>query len=57
MSEKKQEKAFRRIYKKPRLEQVQLVLEESVLATCKTGTGGPLQQCKVSYCSKTPHAS
>ena len=43
MTEKKGQAASRRPYRKPQLEQVQLVAEEAVLVGCKTKRqiGGP----------------
>lgn len=47
----------RRLYSKPQLEQIQLVLEEAVLETCKTNEAGPLEKCRVATCARTPKAS
>lgn len=55
--DKEQLKNKRRLYIKPQLEQVQLVLEEAVLQTCKTSTQGPVGACKQAYCARTPKAS
>ncbi len=48
---------MKRVYNKPCLEQVQLVPEEAVLATCKTNQAGPIQECKMAYCARTPKVS
>ena len=40
MSERNEGTRARRPYRKPQLEQVQLVAEEAVLAGCKTRTSG-----------------
>jgi hypothetical protein len=47
MSEKNNTgKANRKTYRKPQLEQVQLVVEETVLTACKVKASGPLTGCK-----------
>ena len=48
MNEEIKNKSPRKPYSKPQLEHVQLVLEEAVLTTCKTGgTLGPVvQNCR-----------
>jgi hypothetical protein len=40
MTEKVENKRMRQPYRKPQLEQVQLMAEEAVLAGCKTNAGG-----------------
>ena len=50
MTEKKEQEAPRRPYRKPQLEQVQLVAEEAVLVGCKTkrATGPDAGPCNAS---------
>lgn len=38
---KSADKTKRRMYRKPQLEEVQLVVEEAVLEACKVKSGGP----------------
>jgi hypothetical protein len=47
-------KTTRRMYRKPRIEKVQLVVEEAVLETCKVKASGPVTGCnpKPGVCSK-----
>ena len=44
MTEKREGTRARRPYRKPQLEQVQLLAEEAVLAGCKTNVGGSSPQ-------------
>ncbi len=46
----------RRRYERPEIEKIRLVLEESVLATCKRGGGGPLDPRNCNSCV-TNHTS
>ena len=42
----------RKNYKKPQIDQVNLIIEEAVLAACKTGAGEPGRSGKT--CNKNP---
>jgi hypothetical protein len=60
MNEKKNAgKNDRRTYRKPQLEQVQLVIEEALVTACKTGSGGSIPKCRprASTCGRTPQRS
>jgi hypothetical protein len=54
-------KTNRQTYKKPKLEQVQLVVEEAFVDACKTGTGGSVPKCTPKPttigCNKSPQRS
>ncbi len=50
----------RKNYKKPQIDQVNLVIEEAVLAACKTGpgaTGRSLRNCDHAACKKSIYGS
>ncbi len=50
----------RKSYKKPQINQVNLVIEEAVLQGCKTGLGAPgagIQTCNHSGCKKGIYGS
>ncbi|GAI29885.1 unnamed protein product [marine sediment metagenome] len=50
----------RKNYKKPQINQVNLVIEEAVLAACKTGpaaAGAGAQNCDHSGCKKSVYGS
>ncbi len=53
-------KELRKKYKKPQIDQVNLVIEEAVLAACKTGAGQPgkdIQTCDHAGCKKGIYGS
>lgn len=50
----------RKNYKKPQINQVNLVIEEAVLQACKTGPGAPgkaRRNCDFSACKKSVYGS
>jgi len=50
----------RKNYKKPQINQVNLVIKEAVLQACKTGPGAPgsgVQNCDFSGCKKSVYGS
>jgi hypothetical protein len=50
----------RKKYKKPQINQVSLIIEEAVLAACKTGAGQPgtgVQTCDHAGCKKSVYGS
>ncbi len=50
----------RKNYKKPQINQVNLIIEEAVLAACKTGLGAPglgTQDCNHPGCKKGVYGS